>query len=130
MKKLAVSMILLSAAAPAFAAGKGKGMEAQLLRLDPATRLEQVCDIEAMRQIKRDSNPFRPDRAVLAATSDPQTSGHVIRGSGGAFRSKGKWYNFSFKCEADDDHIKVISFEYKLGDAIPEGQWAKDGLWQ
>ncbi len=121
-------LVFLSVTASAFAAGK-KGMESQLRLLDPATRLEQVCDIEAMRQIRRDPNPFRPDRAVLAATSNPETSGHIIRGSGGAFRSKGKWYGFSFKCEADGDHMNVIAFEYKLGDAIPENQWAKAGLW-
>ncbi len=132
MSKLAASIALLFlvAAAPSLASGKRKSLEAQLRMLDPATRLEQVCDIEAMRQIKRDPNSFRPDRAVLAATSNPQTAGHTIRGTGGAFRSKGKWYNFSFKCEASEDHMKVLAFEYKLGESIPEAQWAKDGLWQ
>jgi hypothetical protein len=133
MKKLVLGLLLASVAATpasALAAGKHKRLEAQLLRLDPATRAEQVCDIEAMRRIKRDPSPYRPDRAVLAATSNPETNGHTIQGTGGAFRSKGKWYNFSFKCEVSDDHMKVLAFEYKLGEAIPEEQWAKDGLWE
>jgi Domain of Unknown Function (DUF930) len=132
MKKLAVSILVLSMTAPAFASGKSKekGLDAELRRLDPATRLEQICDIEAMRLIKNDPNSYRPDRAVLAATSDPKTAGHIIEGTGGAFRSKGKWYSFSFKCEASDDHMQVLGFDYKLGEAIPENQWAKDGLWQ
>jgi hypothetical protein len=135
MKKFALGIVLLSvAAAPAFASGRhhkgGRGIEAQLKMLDPATRLEQVCDIEAMRQIKNDPSPYRPDRAVLSAISNPQTTGHTIQGTGGAFRSKGKWYAFSFKCEATDDHMKVLAFEYKLGEPIPEAQWAKDGLWE
>jgi hypothetical protein len=132
MKKLAASILILSLAAPAFASGKskGRGLDAELRRLDPTTRLEQICDIEAMRQIKRDPNSYRPDRAVLAATSDPRTAGHSIEGTGGAFRSKGKWYSFSFKCEASDDHMQVLAFDYKLGEAIPKNQWAKDGLWQ
>lgn len=132
MKRLAVSILILSVAAPAFATGKGRSrsLDAELRKLDPATRLEQVCDIEAMRQIKRDPTSYRPDRAVLAATSDPKTAGHIIEGTGGAFRSKGKWYSFSFKCEASDDHMQVLAFDYRLGEAIPENQWAKDGLWQ
>jgi hypothetical protein len=132
MKKLVVSILILLMAAPAFASGKRKSrsLDAELRKLDPATRLEQVCDIEAMHQIKNDPSSYRPDRAVLAALSDPKTAGHMIEGTGGAFRSKGKWYSFSFKCEATDDHMKVLAFDYKLGDAIPESQWAKDGLWQ
>lgn len=133
MRKLALGLLLVSVAttpASALAAGNHKRLEAQLRRLDPATRAEQVCDIEAMRRIKRDPSPYRPDRAVLAATSNPETDGHTIQGTGGAFRSKGKWYNFSFKCEVSDDRMKVLAFEYKLGGPIPEAQWAKDGLWE
>lgn len=128
MRMLVASIMLVLASLPASALSKRLAKE--LLKLDPATRLEQLCDIEAMHRINRDPNAFHPDRAVLAATSNPETTGHIIRGSGGAFRSKGKWYNFSFKCEASDDHMSVISFDYKLGKLIPPEQWSKDGLWQ
>lgn len=131
MNKLLPALAMLAAAIPAAAlAANSKRLEQQLRKLDPQTRLEQICDIEAMRRIKRDPNPFKPDRAVLAATADPQTEGHTIHGKGGAFRSKGKWYTFSFKCEADSERMKVLAFEYKLGEAIPEEQWAKANLWQ
>ena len=131
MSKLLPSITILAAVIPAIAlAANSKRLEKELRKLDPQTRLEQICDIEAMRQINRDPNPFRPDRAVLAAMADPKTDGHTIHGKGGAFRSKGKWYGFSFKCEADSDHLKVLAFEYKLGEAIPEDQWAKANLWQ
>ena len=130
MKRLLLSIVMIALAAPAAFAASSKRLDQQLRKLDPQTRLEQICDIEAMRQIKRDSNPFKPDRAVLAALADPKTEGHIIHGKGGAFRSQGKWYGFSFKCEADSDHMKVLAFEYQLGEAIPEDQWAKAGLWQ
>lgn len=131
MNKLLPSITILAAVIPAIAlAANSKRLEKELRKLDPQTRLEQICDIEAMRQIKRDPNPYKPDRAVLAATADPTTDGHTIHGKGGAFRSKGKWYSFSFKCEADSDHLKVLAFEYKLGEAIPEDQWARANLWQ
>lgn len=130
MKRLLLSIVIVALAAPAAYAANSKRLDKELRKLDPQTRLEQICDIEAMRQIKRDLNPFKPDRAVLAALADPRTEGHTIHGKGGAFRSQGKWYGFSFKCEADSDHMKVLAFEYQLGEAIPEDQWAKAGLWQ
>lgn len=103
---------------------------ASLKRLDPATRLEQVCDLEAMRQIARDSNPYRPDRAKSDVISPPRHLGDTLKGSGGAFRSKGKWYAFSFTCKGSPDHLKVLSFGYKIGPLIPEAKWASYGLWR
>jgi len=128
---LAAVLASMAASGAAFAAaGSGKRLQEQLRKLDPSTRLEQVCDIEAMRRINRDPNAFHPDRAVISAISDPKIAGHVAEGTGGAFRSKGKWYRFSFKCQVSDDHMRVLAFDYKLGDPIPESQWAKDGLWE
>jgi hypothetical protein len=102
---------------------------AMLRGLDPATRFEQACDIEAMSRIK-DATPYRPDRAVIAAVSDTKVTGDTMEGSGGAFRSGGKWYQFSFTCRATPDRLKVVSFTYKVGAAIPEGKWEEYGLWR
>lgn len=103
---------------------------ASLKRLDPATRLEQVCDLEAMRRIDRDANPHHPDRAKTDVISHPQHIGDMVKGSGGAFRSKGKWYAFSFVCKGSPDHMQVQSFSYKIGPLIPESKWAAYGLWR
>lgn len=103
---------------------------ASLKRLDPATRLEQVCDLEAMKRIARDPNPHRPDRAKTDVISHPRHSGDTVKGSGGAFRSKGKWYSFSFDCKGSPDHMRVLSFSYKIGQPIPESKWRAYGLWR
>lgn len=103
---------------------------ASLNRLDPATRLEQVCDLEAMSQIDRDASPYHPDRAKTDVISSPKHTGDTVSGSGGAFRSKGKWYSFSFVCKGSPDHLKVVSFNYKIGQLIPESKWASYGLWR
>ncbi len=107
-----------------------KQLEHMLKRLDPATRLEQLCDAEAMKQIAQDHREFRVDRSVVSALAEPRVKGNTLVGSGAAFRSKGKWYQYAFTCHATPDRLRVISFEYKLGDEIPETQWSKHGLYQ
>ena len=101
-----------------------------LKRLDPATRLEQVCDVEAMKRIDRDPSPYHPDRAKSDVLSTPRHVGDTVKGSGGAFRSKGKWYSYSFVCKGSPDHMKVLAFSYKIGNLIPEAKWASLGLWR
>ena len=98
-------------------------------RLDPQTRLEQVCDLEAMKRIKQDRN-LPVDRAQGAASAEPKIEDHAITAKGGAFRAKGDWYELSYVCQASPDHMKVQSFEYQTGKAIPESKWDDYGLWR
>ena len=125
---------------PAFAAKKKKGTrkgprvstEAQfqqaLNRLDPQTRLEQVCDREAMKRIK-DEKKLPVDRAQGAASADAKTDGHKLTAVGGAYRTKSGWFGLTYTCQATADHTKVLSFEYQTGDAIPKAKWEDYGLW-
>jgi hypothetical protein len=83
-----------------------------------------------MNRVKKDGKPYRPDRAITYALSKPVLSGHTMSGQGGAFRSKGKWYQYSFSCSATADHMKVSTFTYKIGDPIPEDQWETYGLFR
>lgn len=133
MKRVLVASVLWLAvlAVPALAQDRNqKNLEALLKRLDPATRLEQVCDAEAMKQIAREHREFRIDKSVVSALDEPRVKGDTLIGKGGAFRSKGKWFQFAFTCQAAPDRLRVLSFEYKLGDEIPETQWSKHGLYQ
>jgi hypothetical protein len=130
--KIATAVLILAQTvfflAPA--AAMDKRFAASLKRLDPMTRLEQVCDLEAMNRISRDANPFHPDRAKTDVLTHPTHSGDTIKGAGGAFRSKGKWYAFSFTCKGSPDHMRVLAFSYKIGNLIPESKWASLGLWR
>jgi hypothetical protein len=128
---VASALWLVVSAAPSIAQDKNqKNLEAMLKRLDPATRLEQVCDAEAMKQIAREHREFRIDKSVVSALDEPRVKGDTLIGKGGAFRSKGKWYRYAFTCQTTPDRLRVLSFEYKLGDEIPETQWSKHGLYQ
>jgi len=131
---VALKYVLLAlAAAPVLWAAPAHAVDTRfynsLKRLDPETRLEQVCDVEAMKQINRDTNPYHPDRAKSDVLSAPRHNGDTVQGTGGAFRSKGKWYAYSFTCKGAPDHYSVLSFSYKIGKQIPEKKWASYGLW-
>ncbi|WP_094506140.1 DUF930 domain-containing protein [Brucella thiophenivorans] len=102
--------------------------KAQLEKLDPATRLEQRCDVEAMEQISRDERKFSVDKVLAYAFSDPKASQNTIRADGAAFRSHDHWYKLAFVCKTDDEHINITSFDYQIGDEVPRNQWDKHYL--
>ncbi len=103
--------------------------EKSLQRLDSEDRLEQLCDYTAMTHIRNDAGHYRPDRAVANAMTDAHVSHDTIKATAGAFRSRGKWYALAYSCTATPDHLKVVSFNYKIGPEIPETKWASYGLW-
>jgi len=95
----------------------------QLQKLDPQTRLEQLCDIEAMVRLKRETK-WSPDKVLAYAYSDPRLSRHRIQADGAAFRARGNWYHLSYDCVAASDHLSIKSFSYKIGKLIPQSHWA------
>ncbi len=101
-----------------------------LEKLDDTTRLEQVCSLEAMLRMKRDKSSHRPDRAIIHAISEPKRLGDTLQGDGAAFRSRRKWYQFSFTCKAEPGLMKVAEFSYKLGEEIPADKWEQYGLYE
>ncbi|MFN3657382.1 MAG: DUF930 domain-containing protein [Pseudolabrys sp.] len=102
-----------------------------LMMLAPTERLEQLCDYTAMTQIRKDQRQFRPDRAVAGAMGEPHAvNAHTIEAKGAAFRSRGKWYALTYRCSADIENLKVISFRYTVGEEIPETKWTAYGLWE
>jgi hypothetical protein len=135
MKRLAVALLVTLMAVPGWATSTKveraeKRFETMLQRIDPSERLEQVCEYAALTRIGRDKNAYHPDRVVIQAISPPKVSGDKMSGSGAALRSKGKWYQFGFTCQAAPDRLKVLSFSYDVGHEIPEEQWDKLGLWR
>jgi len=104
--------------------------ERSLQMLAPAERLEQLCDYTAMTRIRTEKKEFRPDRAVANAMAEPVAKGDTLEVTGGAFRSRKKWYALSYRCMATPDHLKVVTFNYTIGEEIPEAKWVSFGLWQ
>ena len=104
--------------------------ERSLEMLAPAERLEQLCDFTAMTRIRSERKDFRPDRAVANAMAESLAKDDTLEVTGGAFRSKKRWYALAYRCTATPDHLKIVAFNYKIGEEIPESKWASFGLWQ
>lgn len=98
--------------------------KSQLEELDPQTRLEQRCDLEAMERISREEHRFDVDKVLAYAFADPAFSKNGMRTNGAAFRSREHWYRLSYSCQTDAGHINVTSFEYRIGEEVPQSQWA------
>jgi uncharacterized protein DUF930 len=129
MRTCGPAIVAATIMAAAAAAADGR-FERSLEMLAPAERLEQLCDYTAMTRIRNKKKEFRPDRAVANAMAEPRTNGDTLEVTGGAFRSKKKWYTLSYRCTATPDHLKIVAFNYTVGEEIPEAKWASFGLWQ
>ena len=126
MRLALASAVLIHCAVPAIA--NDARVERMLRQLDPDARFEQVCDLEAMKRIGKDRT-YRPERSIVGALETPKVVNSTMSGNGGAFKSKGQWYQFSFKCETTEDHMKVQAFSFQIGEPIPQEKWEPHGLW-
>lgn len=120
------ALTLFALTAPADAADER--LLRNLRKLEPATRLEQVCDLEAMTQLGK--RGIAADRAKSDVISRPQYKSGTLTANGAAYRTRGKWYQLSFTCKANPDVLKVTSFDFKVGKEIPPAKWPALGLWR
>ncbi|NLS02800.1 DUF930 domain-containing protein [Rhizobium sp. P32RR-XVIII] len=122
-KRLVLSMALLSLASAAFAVDPA--IKKQLEKLDPATRLEQSCDTEAMSRINKDKTGFSPDKVIAYTFKDPVLTEDRLEAPGAVFRSKGDWYHLSYSCITGPKHINVRELQYEIGKKVPKDKWTK-----
>lgn len=105
-------------------------LPAGFMKMEPRTRSLQICNNRGSREISREKEFSRLDRVVVDAMSNPTFDRNVISGDGGAFRNRGQWHQFQFKCTLADDSMSATSFSYRVGDIIPEDKWERFGLWR
>lgn len=117
------SVLGLAIATPAQAIDNG--IVRQLNALDPQERREQRCDIEAMSQIARAGEGFRPDKVIAYSRADIIEKGNDLKAPGAVFRSAGDWYKLKFSCRTGDHGLDIISFDYKIGEKIPRSEWER-----
>jgi len=90
--------------------------------LPRGTRAGELCSTELREQLRNAS--YWPD--FLPSPRLP--TGTVLDAKGVGFRARGQWYDLSFRCEIDADATKVVSFAFRVGDAVPRGEWRKRGF--
>ncbi len=97
-------------------------------KMSARDRIKQLCTIEALEQVRRQRPGSFPDLLVPFGHSGGRISDYALNASGGAFRSRGDWYNINFKCTVDNSRSKVVSFSFAVGDRVPRGEWSSRGL--
>jgi hypothetical protein len=110
-----------------FFAGKvlaeDKQIAAALPTLGNDERVIQLCNIEALEQIKAAKPDFAPDTLVAYAFGDMNVAAGVLTAPGGAFRSRRRWWAIGLRCAVAPTYTAVTAFEFTLGDEIPEEEW-------
>ena len=91
-------------------------------------RIVQLCDIEAMEQVRRARPDYDPDMVVPYAMAQTDMRDGMLIATGGAFRSRREWYALSFRCTPAADFSHVEAFEFTLGEQIPHELWEEHYL--
>lgn len=91
--------------------------------LDPDELLVQLCDVEAMAQVRHAHSEYDPDMVVAYARTDMAFHDGTLTADGAAFRSRRQWYEMGFHCTANPERTGVAAFDFTVGDAIPEELW-------
>lgn len=87
-------------------------------------RVNMLCGTEMRGQL----GAARPPRPPEFLPTFRLPRGTVLQPRQAAFRSRGQWYNFTFRCEVDKAATKVLKFSYRIGSRIPPADWARRGL--
>lgn len=91
-------------------------------------RVIQLCNIEALEQIRRARPGTSPDTLVGYAFADIEQRGLSLAAPGGAYRVHRHWYQIDYTCTATADLAGISAFQFRLGDEIPESQWDAHSL--
>ncbi len=54
----------------------------------------------------------------------PLKTGNVLNPPEAAFSTATQWFNVTFRCEVDADATRVLSFNFRVGQLVPPGEWA------
>lgn len=91
-------------------------------------RMIQLCDIEAIEQIRHGPGGFLPETMVAYALAEPRRIGWRLEADGAAFRSRRQWYGLRFRCEVAADFSRVVDFAFRVEKRIPRNTWSARGL--
>jgi hypothetical protein len=83
-----------------------------------------LCVTELRDQLLSASPPYLPD--LLPAFR--LTGGSVMDVQKSAFRTGGRWYDLSYRCEVNKDATRVQSFAFHVGEPIPQSDWSRREL--
>lgn len=92
--------------------------------LPRGVRVGKLCVTELREQLRRSSPAYSPE----FLPQHELAKGTVMVVPLTAFRASLQWYDLSFRCEVDDEALKVVSFAFRVGEPVPASEWRKRGL--
>jgi Domain of Unknown Function (DUF930) len=120
--------ILLASILLGTPAGAQTGLDKRMQALEPHTRMIQLCNLSGLETFAKDKKVARVDRVRIDALAQPTVESNIARGAGGAVRTGGHWYKFSYRCVLTSDRMRATHFSYVLEREIPKAQWEKFNL--
>lgn len=119
------ALALVSGAGPGQGATYEKRLRQQFERVELQTRLEEVCDTEVMLQINREHSEFVVDKVIAYTFRSPVQKNDRLVADGAAFRSRGKWFRLSYRCQTGPRHLDITELKYQVGDEIEHKFWRR-----
>jgi Domain of Unknown Function (DUF930) len=104
------------------------GLDKRMQALEPHTRMIQLCNLHGMETLAKDKRLAKVDRVRIDALAAPTVDTNIAKGVGGAVRTGGHWYRFSYSCAFTNDRMKATDFSYVLDKEIPKAQWERFNL--
>jgi len=91
-------------------------------KLPPNRRIVQICNFEALEQIRHARPETLPEGLVPFSDGGGLISGQVLRATGGAFVSRRVWRDIEFECTVDEEFRSVTSFRFAIGKVVSESE--------
>ncbi|MFC2249452.1 DUF930 domain-containing protein [Labrys portucalensis] len=91
-------------------------------------RMEQLCNIEAMAQLRVWNHDLEPDLTIAYARAETRMGDAGITADGAAFRSRKQWFALKYRCDLAADLARVSAFAFQAGATIPRKDWERFNL--
>jgi hypothetical protein len=96
--------------------------------LAPEERVTQLCNIEALEQVRMDRSGPEPDSLDPSSFGPTTFAEGQLEATGGAIRIAREWYHIEFECVPGEDLESIQHFRYRLGEEIPRELWEEHNL--
>lgn len=112
--EMVTATAMLSAAA--LADPKSRAGAAVLAKLGTDEKAVQLCDLEAIEQVRTARPDLAPERLIAFGAGPPLSFGRSeLDAEGAAFRSAGRWYHLRYRCTLSPGNGRVVAFSFAVG---------------
>jgi hypothetical protein len=126
---LGLALFLLAASGPTVSYADAN-MDRVFKELEPEERAHQACNLRGIDAVRKVAHLKGVDRITPSIFNPAKFKDNIVTAKGGAVRAHDHWYHLDFTCAVTADQMKATSFDFKLGEEIPQDKWEDFGLWK